>query len=361
MFKLKSFEGNPIVKPQDLGLIWENEKGEKCIGAVFNPGATIFDNKIILLPRVNKNYKRIKFYDEKLKMERWGMENYFSEIYPLESEDGINFKRIDDVRVPKETKDFKYGIEDIRITPYKDEFILIGCGKIKPPFKGGDADRVAIYRTKDFKSFEYCGIIKEFDSRNAVLFFVDGKPYMFLRFHPNIHLIELPDIEVVFEPEKNSNFWKKVVENKYKSLFMEAGKYPHQREKIGAGTNLIETTEGFIFIYHAVGFISKEITRNYGLNFDIERGYSVNVALLDKENPKKIISSLDYPIYIPNNPWELGGNDEYPIDIPNVVFPVGAVEREGKILIYAGACDKYVILLETEKEVLIEELLKNKK
>ena len=68
MFKLKSFEGNPIVKPQDLGLIWENEKGEKCIGAVFNPGATIFDNKIILLPRVNKNYKRIKFYDEKFSM-----------------------------------------------------------------------------------------------------------------------------------------------------------------------------------------------------------------------------------------------------------------------------------------------------
>ena len=38
VFKLSSFENNPVLKPQDLGLTW-HENGELKIGAVFNGGA----------------------------------------------------------------------------------------------------------------------------------------------------------------------------------------------------------------------------------------------------------------------------------------------------------------------------------
>jgi len=44
-FKLNSFENNPVVKPQDLGLTWY-EKGEPKVGAVFNGGAEVFKDKI---------------------------------------------------------------------------------------------------------------------------------------------------------------------------------------------------------------------------------------------------------------------------------------------------------------------------
>ncbi len=42
VFKLDSFKGNPIIKPQDIGLTW-HEDDELKIGAVFNGGAEVFN------------------------------------------------------------------------------------------------------------------------------------------------------------------------------------------------------------------------------------------------------------------------------------------------------------------------------
>jgi len=35
IFKLSSYEGNPVVRPRDLGLTWEKD-GKTEIGAIFN-------------------------------------------------------------------------------------------------------------------------------------------------------------------------------------------------------------------------------------------------------------------------------------------------------------------------------------
>jgi len=50
IFKLSSYKGNPIVKPQDLGLTWRKDEVEE-LGAVFNPGASLYDGKVVLTPR----------------------------------------------------------------------------------------------------------------------------------------------------------------------------------------------------------------------------------------------------------------------------------------------------------------------
>jgi predicted GH43/DUF377 family glycosyl hydrolase len=50
---------------------------------VFNGGAEYFEDRVILLPRCHKNYKKGKFFDEKLGMERDCLENYISEVWPL--------------------------------------------------------------------------------------------------------------------------------------------------------------------------------------------------------------------------------------------------------------------------------------
>ncbi|GAI14842.1 unnamed protein product, partial [marine sediment metagenome] len=57
IFKMDSFIDNPIVKPQDLGLVWKEDDTLK-IGAVFNPGAEIFQDKVILLPRCHQGYRK---------------------------------------------------------------------------------------------------------------------------------------------------------------------------------------------------------------------------------------------------------------------------------------------------------------
>ena len=53
IFKLHSHENNPVVKPQDLGLTWR-ENGELKIGAVFNGGAEVFQDKVMLMARCHQ-------------------------------------------------------------------------------------------------------------------------------------------------------------------------------------------------------------------------------------------------------------------------------------------------------------------
>ena len=95
--------------------------------------------------------------------------------------------------------------------------------------------------------------------------------------------------------------------------------------KIGAGPIPIETSEGWLLIYHGVsgtcnGFV-----------------YSMGVAVLDLEEPWKVkYRARDY-ILTPEMPYETTGF------VPNVAFPCAALhdENSGNIAIYYGAADTY--------------------
>ncbi len=45
IFILDSYEKNPVVKPQDIGLTWY-DNGELKTGAVFNGGAEYFEDRV---------------------------------------------------------------------------------------------------------------------------------------------------------------------------------------------------------------------------------------------------------------------------------------------------------------------------
>ena len=363
IFKMDSFRGNPVVKPQDLGLVWKENDTLK-IGAVFNAGAEIFQDKIILLPRCHQGYRKGKFFDKKLGIERSYLENYISEVLPLVSDDGINFTRFQNVVIKgngTDQQDFIYGIEDLRIIKYDHRFLLVGCGKIKPPFKGENADRIAIYSTEDFVNISYHGLVESFDSRNAIPFPepINGRYYILLRFHPNIHLACLEaGIEQLLNPSKYKKEWEKLYEQRQQNLLLKAGYLLHEKEKIGPSTPLIKTDKGWLFIYHSVGEIEEDICKEDGLSEKIKRGYSICAALLDLENPEKVLCRTRHPIYIPSAPYELYGDEQYPVDVPAVVFPVGAIVRKDKLILYAGAGDKYIILLSCNLDNLVDYLYK---
>lgn len=361
VFKLSSFEGNPIIKPQDIGLTW-HEDDELKIGAVFNGGAELFQDRVIVMPRCHQGYSEGRFVDPRTGKERICLENYVSEIWPLVSEDGINFSRFRNVVIRgdgTDHQDFIYGIEDIRIIKYDQRYLLIGCGKTGPAFKAANADRIAVYSTNDFVNITYHGIIESFDSRNAVPFpeTIHGQQYMLLRFHPNIYLDVLEaGIDQLLNPSRHIEHWEKIYERRSQNLLLEAGRYPHEKKKIGPGTQIIKTDKGWLVIYHAVGEIKDDICKAYGLAENIERGYSICAALLDLDNPRKVLCRTQKPVYIPSAPYELYGNDQCPIDVPAVVFPVGAFVRKGKLVLYVGAGDKYIILLSCNLENLINYL-----
>ena len=362
IFKLDSYEGNPIIRPQDLGLTWK-EDGELKIGAVFNGGAEFFGDKVILLPRCQRNYRKARFFHERLARERNCLENYISQVWPLVSQDGIHFTRFHNVVIRgdgTDHQDFIYGIEDLRIIKYEDAYLLVGCGKVKPPFKDANADRIAIYTTKDFVNINYQGIVESFHSRNAVPFPepVKGRHYILLRFRPNIHIDFLEaGVNQLLNPVKYNKLWERIYKRRSQSLLLEAGNYPRERKKMSPGTQLIKTNKGWLFIYHAVGEIDINICKAYGLSKRVERGYSIYAALLDLDDPRRVICRTRNPIYIPSAPYELYGSKEYPVDMPAVVFPVGTIIRQNKMLLYAGAGDKYTILLSCKLDNFLNYLL----
>ncbi len=96
-----------------------------------------------------------------------------------------------------------------------------------------------------------------------------------------------------------------------------------QSTKIGAGSVPIETSEGWLLIYHGVintcnGFV-----------------YRMGCALLDLEEPWKVRKRTKNYILGPHELYECVG------DVPNVVFPCAAFTdaATGRIAVYYGCAD----------------------
>lgn len=118
-----------------------------------------------------------------------------------------------------------------------------------------------------------------------------------------------------------------------------------QQTKIGAGPVPIETTEGWLLIYHGVltscnGFV-----------------YSMGAALLDIDQPWKVLYRTEPYIFSPQKLYECVG------DVPNVVFP-GAVLYDaptGRMAIYYGGADTVTCLAFTQVDELIGFIKNNSK
>jgi predicted GH43/DUF377 family glycosyl hydrolase len=81
--------------------------------------------------------------------------------------------------------------------------------------------------------------------------------------------------------------------------------------------------------------------------------YHAGAALLDFDNPTKVIGRLKKPLFSPVEPWEKHG------DVNNVVFPTGTVLKDGRLFIYYGAADKRIAAKSLEIEELLKELKNN--
>ena len=110
-----------------------------------------------------------------------------------------------------------------------------------------------------------------------------------------------------------------------------------QSLKIGGGAAPIETSEGWLLIYHGVtgtcnGYV-----------------YSMGAAILDIDNPSIVKYRCDRFILTPEEWYEERGF------VANVVFPCAALTdaETGRIAIYYGAADSYVGLAFTTVDELV--------
>ena len=109
-------------------------------------------------------------------------------------------------------------------------------------------------------------------------------------------------------------------------------------DRIGPGAPPIRTEKGWLLIYHGVKKTSAGPI------------YRLGVALLDIENPAKLIGRSEEPILSPTEYYERVG------EVPNVVFTCGAIlEKEGEIKIYYGAADTSICIVTAHVDDLLFE------
>jgi len=154
-----------------------------------------------------------------------------------------------------------------------------------------------------------------------------------------------PEIQIVVAIEKLEDltkaFWKNYFKN-FNEFVLLTPKYDHEISYLGGGCPPIETTLGWLMIYHGV----KDSLEGYI--------YSACAALFDLENPQKEIARLPYPLFKPEFKWELKG------EVNNVCFPTGAIVIEDRIYIYYGAADERIACASLQLSELLNELMLNK-
>lgn len=285
----KRYEANPILSCQD----WPYP-----VNSVFNPGAAMVNGRYLLLVRVE---------------DRRG----FSHLCAAHSANGVSDWEIDpqptlaslSEKYPEET----WGIEDPRITWLEDP----GLWAIAYTAYSKAGPLVSLATTSDFVSFERLGPVMPPEDKDAALFPVKFKGRYAMLHRPvpgpsfgrHIWISFSPDLKhwgdhQVLIPARSGAWW--------------------DANKIGLSPPPLETSEGWLVMYHGV----RETVGGCL--------YRLGLALLDKEDPTRVIRRSDQWIFGPEEVYEKNG------DVGNVVFPCGWILQGDELRIYYGGGDSCV-------------------
>jgi len=292
---------NPIITPEMLG---------GNVDAIHNSGITRFRDKYVGLFRID---------DQGLR----------EGLYKGTSDDGYKWdiaKTWIKVEKPYEdSPDPARKAFDPRITRIGDTYYVVYC-----LWCWGHKSSVSIIKTEDFETFEHVGLPFPPQNRNGVLFprKIGGRYMMLSRPSDNGHT---PFGDIFLSHSPDLIHW-----GCHRHVMAPCGGW--QSTKVGAGPVPIETSEGWLLIYHGVltscnGFV-----------------YSAGAALLDLEQPWKVIYRTAPYLVSPQETYECVG------DTPNVVFPCAALTDAptGRIAIYYGCADTVTGLAFAQVDELID-------
>ena len=232
------------------------------------------------------------------------------------SKDMIHFEKKGIITPPINYKDYKYHLEHCN------------QGKLNPKY---------YYY---YNLFAELGIVDHANrllkDKDVVLFpkKINGKFVMLHRIWPGIQIVFFENWE-----DLTDQFWQDYLKDLTSHIILDP-KYGFEVNYIGGGCPPIETKEGWLLIYHGV------------CETTIGKTYHAAAALLDINDPKKVISRLDYPLFSPTEKWELQGV------VNHVVFPTGTALFGDDLYIYYGAADKHTAVAKVSLQELLNELKK---
>ncbi len=305
----KRYKNNPVLTPS----MWPYK-----VNSVFNAGATIYDGKVLLLVRIEDM-------------------RGFSHLCRAVSSDGYTNWKIDEVPTlqpkPDDFPEEIYGIEDPRIVKLEDE------GKYAVVYTSfsESGPLVSLATTEDFKSFRRFGVVMTPDDKDASLFprKFNGRYILLHRPSPRSHLLGAhiwmsysPDLKhwgdsAILLPARKGSWW--------------------DAYKVGLGPQPVETKDGWLIIYHGV-----KTTAAGSI-------YRLGLALLDLDDPSKLIARSDEWVFGPNEQYERIG------DVPDVTFPCGVVLKGDELIMYYGAADTSMAIATASLKEILEFIRKHNK
>jgi predicted GH43/DUF377 family glycosyl hydrolase len=315
--------------------------------SVFNPGAIMHDGRVWMLYRAVSDIKA-----------------YISRFGLAVSDDGFHFERVVEAPVHAPCRDYEIGgVEDARITRDGDSFLITYAAVSVIP--GPAYDQVnwferarrdpyierpgmppmgpsytGLLRSRDLRSFSVEGLLTplSIDDRDGILFpeKINGQ---YVMLHRPSHWIghdygtEQPAMWLAYSDDLIR--WDYGTRDQYLLMKPQAG-IAWEEQKIGGGPPPVKTKVGWLCIYHGV---------------DNKHVYRVGAALLDLQEPRKVIGRTRHFLMEPEMEWEKVGV------IPNVCFPTAAIIRGNELLVYYGAADRVVGLAIADVDALLSHLL----
>ena len=300
---------NPILTVTDSW--WEAR-------AVFNPGAVIHEGRVALV------YRAVGADG----VSRFGL---------AWSADG---ERIDEPsRLPfyegaLDDPMARLGVEDPRITPMDGVYYLTYCKASvdtadAPPLSWETAPfrvRTGLGVTQDLRTMrELDTIMPGGNTKDAVLFpeRVGGQYAALIRVYPSIQYVTSPDLRSWSEPVP----------------VMDTVPGSWEQERLGAGPPPIRTPWGWLLLYHGNEYLIMPGNR---------RLYRTGLALLDADDPSRVLYRHPEPVFSPEAQYEMEG------PVGNVVFGTGLVEMGDRYYLYYGAGDGVIGVAMAERSAIFE-------
>ncbi|MBR2986338.1 MAG: glycoside hydrolase family 130 protein [Clostridia bacterium] len=244
------------------------------------------------------------------------------------SDDGYNWNAMPQPWFQWKTDEIQRAY-DPRLTVIDDELYICMAIDTKHGIRG------AVAKIIDFDNPPQIISMSVPDNRNMVLFperingnyirlerpmpvyFRDGEPTYGLFDFFDLWLSESPDLK----------YWGE------SRLVLDVDAVPFANDKVGPGAPPIKTDKGWLMLFHAV---ERDNDRGKnGWEQKWEKVYYTGIALLDLDDPSKVIGMSKEPLIVSDLPYEFDGGFR-----TDVIFPGGMIlEDDGEVKIYYGAAD----------------------
>lgn len=318
--KLKRYHGNPILeKNPDHG--WE-------AGSVLNPSVLYEDGIFRMVYRATNGDKPGE------------TGHYVSSIGYAESTDGIHFTSSSEPLIsPDQDYEKGLGCEDPRLTKIDGEYFLYYTA-VKVLEHSWEV-RIALATSKDFKHWEKHGIVGPKTKSKAAALFphkVEGKYVLFYTWMADSPLSSIMEVKFDHLDELKQPMPGYIADNinQYeKNVVFEPPVHTFRGAEVGAVP--IKTEHGWLLIYCTA-------------NTTDHAEWTISAALLDLNNPRKIIGHSEHPILEPETDSELHGI------VNRVTFPEGAVMVGDELYVYYGSGDQGICLATCNLNDLINHL-----